>query len=75
MRKKFGRNSEEIRKKAIYTVFPIVLNNSITVNEIGKVLGATQRTIEKHIGTLKSDSIIERIGSDKGGHWKIIEQK
>jgi ATP-dependent DNA helicase RecG len=79
MRKKFGRSSEEIRtkfgEKSIYTVFLILLNNNITANEIGKVLGVTQRTIEKHIGTLKSNSIIERIGADKGGHWKIIPKK
>ncbi|TRX03216.1 ATP-binding protein [Flavobacterium gawalongense] len=79
MRTKYGRSSDEIRtkfgEKTIYAVFLILLNNSITANEIGKVLGVTQRTIEKYIGILKSDFIIERIGADKGGHWKIIEQK
>ena len=79
VRKKFGRNSDEIRtkfgEKSIYTVFLILLNNSISANEIGKLLGVTQRSIEKYIGTLKKDSIIERIGPDKGGHWKIIPKK
>ncbi|MBF4470940.1 ATP-binding protein [Flavobacterium sp. HJJ] len=79
MRKKYGRSSDEIRtkfgEKSIYTVFLILLNNNITANEIGKVLGVTQRSIEKYIGTLKNDSIIERIGPDKGGHWKIIPKK
>ena len=79
VRKKFGRNSDEIRtkfgEKSIYTVFLILLNNNITANDIGKLLGVTQRSIEKYIGTLKNDSIIERIGHDKGGHWKIIPKK
>ena len=79
VRKKFGRNSDEIRtkfgEKSIYTVFLILLNNNITANDIGKLLGVTQRSIEKYIGTLKNDSIIERIGPDKGGHWKIIPKK
>ncbi|OUD35371.1 ATP-binding protein [Flavobacterium sp. FPG59] len=79
VRKKFGRNSDEIRtkfgEKSIYTVFLILLNNSISANEIGKLLGVTQRSIEKYIGTLKKDSIIERVGPDKGGHWKIIPKK
>lgn len=75
----YGVFSEEVRKKfgekSIYTVFLIVLNNSITANDIGKLLRVTQRSIEKYIGTLKNDSIIERIGPDKGGHWKIIQKK
>ncbi|GIZ09029.1 ATP-binding protein [Flavobacterium sp. UMI-01] len=79
VRKKFGRSSEEIRKKfgekAIYTVFLILLKNSITTKEIGLLLGVSQRTVEKYIDTLKNNSIIERIGSNKGGHWKIIPKK
>ena len=79
VRTKFGRNSDEIRtkfgEKAIYTVFLILLHNSITAKEIGLLLGVSQRTVEKYIETLKNNSIIERVGADKGGHWKIISGK
>lgn len=79
IRMKFGRNSDEIRtkfgEKAIYTVFLMLLHNSITAKEIGLLLGVSQRTIEKYIETLKKNSIIERVGADKGGHWKIIPGK
>ncbi len=35
--------------------------------------GYSAATIKRHIQVLKRTGVIERIGSDKTGHWKIIE--
>lgn len=35
--------------------------------------GYSAATIKRHIQKLKRTGVIERIGSDKTGHWKIIE--
>ncbi|MDR1196024.1 MAG: winged helix-turn-helix transcriptional regulator [Endomicrobium sp.] len=32
-------------------------------------------TVKRHIKKLKESGVISRIGSDKTGHWKIIESK
>jgi ATP-dependent DNA helicase RecG len=39
-----------------------------------KKLNITRSTIQKHIEKLKSREVIERIGPDKGGYWKIEDE-
>jgi predicted HTH transcriptional regulator len=39
---------------------------------MAKKLGVTRRTIARDIEELKSKGFIERIGSDKTGHWQIL---
>jgi len=34
-------------------------------------IGITERAVEKQLARLKEKDIIDRIGPDKGGHWKI----
>ena len=46
-------------------------NNQITKPELAQKLGINPSAVQKHIDTLKSKEIIERIGPAKGGHWKI----
>jgi len=46
-------------------------NNSITQNEIAKKLKTTSRTVERNISILRKKNIVERIGSDKLGYWKL----
>lgn len=49
-------------------------NTQITIKELAEQLNLSTRAIEKIISKLKSENRIERIGSDKGGHWKVIEE-
>jgi Fic family protein len=44
---------------------------SITAKELAKILSVTERTINRQIDVLKTESKIERIGSRKTGYWKI----
>ena len=44
----------------------------ITQAELSKLLGLSENCIYKNLRTLKAKNIIERIGSNKNGHWKII---
>ncbi|MEG1363690.1 MAG: winged helix-turn-helix transcriptional regulator, partial [Clostridia bacterium] len=44
---------------------------TITQNELGKEINLTPRTIRRNIDNLKVKGIIERVGSDKKGYWKI----
>lgn len=49
-------------------------NAQITIKELSEQLKISTRAIEKNISKLKTEKRIERIGSDKGGRWKIIEK-
>lgn len=47
-------------------------NPKITLEEIANVLGISKRAVEKQVKKLREANIIERIGSDRSGWWKII---
>lgn len=48
-------------------------NPNITRNELSKKLNITSDGIKYNLKKLKDNKIIERIGSDKGGYWKVID--
>lgn len=56
------------------TVFLLIKqNNNITANEIASKLGKGIATVKRKIRDLKDRKIIERVGSDKTGTWKILK--
>lgn len=44
----------------------------ITQAKLSKLLDLSENCIYKNLRTLKSKGIIERIGSNKKGYWKIL---
>ena len=46
-------------------------NENITQKELSYIIGINEKNIRININKLKSKGIIERIGPDKGGYWKI----
>ena len=57
------------------TVFSLIKqNNNITANEISVKLGKSLPTVKRKIKNLKDRKVIERIGSDKTGSWKILKE-
>jgi predicted HTH transcriptional regulator len=49
-------------------------NPKANYRELADKTGYSTATIKRHIQELKKLKIIERIGSDKTGSWKILEQ-
>ena len=45
---------------------------NITIMELADRLGVTDKTIKRDIQKLKDKNIIERVGANKGGFWKVI---
>ena len=43
----------------------------MVVNTIAEELGITTRGVEKSIRELKKAGFVERVGSDKKGHWVV----
>lgn len=50
----------------------ITTNNRITAKEIAELLGISLRQSERILASLKERKLIERMGSNKSGYWKIV---
>ena len=49
-------------------------NKDITISELAYLCGISVGGVEKILRQLKTVGILERIGADKGGYWKIIDK-
>ena len=63
---------EKTVEKTVEKLFNFIKNNPhITQKELSELSGLTRRGIEWNLSKLKTDGLIERIGPDKGGYWKV----
>ncbi len=46
----------------------------LSAKELAALLNKTTRTVERHIKELREQGRLRRVGSDKSGHWEIIEK-
>ena len=46
----------------------------LSAKEVASLLNKTTRTIERHLKALREQDRIQHVGSDKAGHWQIIER-
>ena len=46
---------------------------SITIAEIAKQIGITERSVQRNIQKLQSAGLLRRIGGRKEGYWQVIE--
>ena len=49
----------------------IKANSHATTDVIGQSLGISDRMARKHIATLRGAQLIERIGGNKTGYWRV----
>ena len=53
-------------------IFDLLKNNpKITYNQIAEMINKNRKTVQRTIVSLKNKGLVERIGSDKSGYWKI----
>jgi ATP-dependent DNA helicase RecG len=71
----YGEIMEELRRSYGEVTLKILTQihhkPEIRAIEIAKAIGKSQSTIEKTLRKMKDNKIIERIGSDRLGYWKI----
>ena len=66
------KSSEKSSGKSSEKIINIIKDNPhITIEEMSSLLSLSTRAIEKNISKLKAQGLIERVGADKGGCWKI----
>ena len=51
------------------------VKKGLTTKEIISKLNLSERTVYRELAVLKQLGLIQRIGSDKTGHWEVIPQK
>ena len=65
-------NDRVILTKTELAVFRLIEENGeFTALEISEKIHVTELTVRRVFKSLKEKSIIERVGSDKTGYWKI----
>ncbi len=48
-------------------------NKKITRIELAQTIGVSEDAIKQQLAKLKSEGIIQRVGSTKAGHWEVIK--
>ena len=48
-------------------------NSRITAKELVQATGLSLAGVKYNLTKLKKENLLRRIGSDKGGHWEILE--
>ena len=75
-RSAFGISSDEFRSifgaNILKTAWLIHKTPEIRAKELGVQLGVTTRTAENYLAKLRQNNRIKRIGSDKTGHWEVV---
>lgn len=48
-------------------------DNNRTAKELSEIIGVSDRAVEKQLAKLQQLGKLRRIGSDKAGHWEVME--
>ena len=66
-------NTVNVPETRIIAIIDLIRDNAeISMLELSKILNVNHKTIKRDIQTLKDKGLIERIGPDKGGYWRVI---
>lgn len=50
-------------------------NPEMTAKKLAEILNVSGRQIERIIASLKKDGRLERIGANRNGSWKVVENR
>ncbi len=69
-----GKMSGKTSGKTSGKILELVKENKyISIPEMAKIIGVSERSIERNIENLKNDDLLKRVGPAKGGYWKATE--
>jgi len=64
-------NTENLSKNQKIILDEIKKNPRITSEDLSIIIGITADNVRVNLSKLKSKNLIERIGPDKGGYWRV----
>ena len=47
-------------------------NNALTLDDLAAMTGKHRATVARRIKSMKDAGVLDRVGSDKDGHWEIV---
>ena len=53
----------------------VVQDGTLNYAEYAAIIGASEATVKRRLGELKKDGFIIRVGSNKTGHWEIMNNR
>jgi len=65
----YGKN---LRKNSIQILLFLESDPYITAAVMAEKLGVSASTVEKCLSAMKTNNIIQRVGHNRGGYWKIL---
>ena len=68
------KGTEKITKNQQIILSNITQYPHITIEELMPIVGIGASKIKENLSKLKAKGLLERIGPDKGGHWKVNQQ-
>jgi ATP-dependent DNA helicase RecG len=76
MEKTVEKTVEKAVEKTVEKLIAIIKEKpNITIKKLAELTGLSRRGIEWNIQQLKSNGLIERVGTDRSGYWKITEKE
>jgi ATP-dependent DNA helicase RecG len=71
-----GKIEIDVNERAVFIrtqgCFFVYTNSDCFLNRLANMLFVTRKTISTHMKIMKKNNVIERIGSDRKGYWKIL---
>lgn len=68
----FGGSQKSSQKSSQKIIELMRREPEITIAEMARALGVTDRAVKKQIEKMKSANRIRRVGPDRGGHWEVV---
>lgn len=62
---------EKLGEKRFKMLSLIKENPYITISQLAGIMNMSTTALENNLKLLKQKSLLKRVGSDKGGHWKV----
>lgn len=67
--------SEKVSGKTSEKIITLLKeDNKRTAKELSKIIGVSDRAVEKQIAKLQQQGKLTRVGSDKAGYWEVIDE-
>ncbi|MCF0109823.1 MAG: winged helix-turn-helix transcriptional regulator [Erysipelotrichaceae bacterium] len=70
--KQLSDKSEFMKLKMIKAMEILESNPYVSIEEVAVAMKVSSSTAKRYITELKKEGLIERVGPDNGGFWKII---
>ncbi len=72
----WSKGSQKTAQKTAQKILELIkVNPHITINELSEQIKISDRAVKNHIKKFKDEGFLERVGSDKGGFWRVKESE